>query len=243
MNAIALDPINHWDGNVLGARTIQPGSWIILSGQNFGLKVPTVTMAVENGKILKLKVISKPQYADYKGKAKKSYTDVDPTSGTFGDSKITVEIPKKIWNGYTNSKAYTITVTNKFDTTGATQTVTTSAGNTAPVATDDNVDIYSGEKCYYIDVLSNNSNTTSVSFSTNGVDTDAESDKLTIILPLKTSTLGAKLAVDKVTNTIKYTRAKNQLCGFTDTFEYSLIDSNGAASGTATVTITGNLAP
>ena len=68
---------------------------------------------------------------------------------------------------------------------------------------------------------------------------------MTIVLTSKTSIdLAAKISVDKKRNKIKYMRVKGEFCNFTDTFEYSLIDSKGAKSATnATVSITGNLAP
>lgn len=229
MPAITLDPIKHWDGTALGARTVQPGSWLIISGSNFGTKVPTVKLAVENGKTLKLKVISKAQFDDYNNKANRSYTNL-----STGASQITVEMPKRAWVGYTNSKAYTITVSNKLDTTGADETVTTSAGNSAPSTDDDAVTIYSGSTYYLIDVLADNGS---------GADEDDESDKMTIVLTSRTSTLGGRLSVDTKTNQVKYYRAKDNLCGFTDTFTYSLKDASGAISGTATVTITGSLNP
>lgn len=234
MNAITLDPIKHWDGDALGTRTVQPGSKIILSGQNFGIQAPKVTIAVENGKILKLKVVSKAQYENYKGRANTSYTDL-----TTGDSSVTVQLPKRAWPGYTDGKTYTINISNSFDTAGANGNVTTSSGNTAPVANDDSVNIQSGEKVYYIDVLANQSDTNAVSFNTDGKDADAESDGVKIILPSRTSTLGARLQVDSKTNTIKYIRAKDSESGFTDTFTYSLQDPSGAVSGTATVTVYG----
>jgi hypothetical protein len=232
MAAITVDPIKHWDGTALAPRTVQPGSWIIITGTNFGVKTPIVTMNNGSGKIYKLKIVEKPEYNDYKGKANKSYTDL-----STGSSKLTVELPKKEWDGYANSTPYAIKITNKLDTTGASQNVTTSNGtNSAPTANDDAITIVSGSKVYYLDVLADNGS---------GADTDAESDKMTIVLTSKTSTLlGAKISVDKKLNKIKYMRVKGQFCALTDNFEYSLIDSNGAKSATnATVTITGNLAP
>jgi len=237
MNAITIDPLNHWNGTALGASTVQPGSLLLITGKNFGVKAPAVTLAIDGGVTLKLKVQTNPQFADYKGKAEKSYTDVDSTSGTFGNSRIMVEMPKKEWTGYGNSSPYTLTVSNKFDTTGATATIATTASgaNTAPTANDDAVTIQSGASTYLIDVLANNGS---------GADTDAESDKMTIVLGSKTSlTHNAKLSVDAKTNKVKYTRANGVLCAFTDTFTYNLTDPGGTASGTATVTITGSLAP
>lgn len=244
MNAITLDPIKHWDGTALGARTVQPGSRIIICGTDFGVRAPTVTLAYIDSKgrnkDLRLKIVSKAQYADYRGRAKRSYTDLDENSATFAKSEIVVELPRRAWDGYENSKVYTITVANRFDVSGADQDVNTSAGNTDPTATPDNVDIVSGEKYYYIDVLANQPSS-GVSFSTNGVDADAESDKMTIVLPERTSTLGARLSVDRTTNTVKYIRVKNELCAFTDSFEYSLKDADGNESATVTVNITAHL--
>lgn len=236
MNAITLDPVKNWNGEVL--RTIQPGSHVIITGKNFGIKVPRVSMAVENARRIKLKVVSKAQYSNYKGQANRSFTDL-----SSGDGEITVELPKKAWVGYTNSTAYTITVSNRFDTVGADATVTTSGGNTDPIANDDNVDLLSGEKSYNIDVLANQSSDSFISFTTDGIDYDAESDKMTIILPSRTSKLGARLSVDRKTNTIKYTLPKGHLAVYIDIFKYSLQDPSGAVSGNATVTVKKKLAP
>jgi hypothetical protein len=204
-----------------------------------------VTLAVEDGKKLKLKVVSKPQYADSKGKQNRSYTEVDSISADFTKSQITVELPTKKWKGYTDSKEYTITVSNKFDTAGATATVTTSDGNNnpPPVATGDNVDLYSGQSTYYIDVLANRSNSPSVVFTGSGSDFDSASGNMTIILPFKTSNEGGSLSVDRTTNTVKYVRAKDLFCNFTDWFEYSIQDSAGNKSGTVRVNISGKLNP
>jgi len=50
--------------------------------------------------------------------------------------------------------------------------------------------------------------------------------------------MGGKLAVDKATNTVKYSRPKGVFSKFTDTFQYSIEDTAGNTSNKATVTIT-----
>jgi Big-like domain-containing protein/List-Bact-rpt repeat protein len=218
--AVTIDSLETLSGAAL--TSVQPGSVLVIKGQNFGIKAPTVTLAVENEKVIKLKVVSAPGYADYSNAAGKSYTDL-----TTGESQVTVAMPSREWAGYTAGTSYTLTVSNRFDSTGDNTTITTAAANTAPVANDDNEELVSGQSCYSIDVLAN--------------DTDAEADKLIIVLENKTSTLGGKISIDKTTNLVTYTRppiADNTFAEFTDSFEYSLIDPSGETSGTATVNIT-----
>ena len=105
------------------------------------------------------------------------------------------------------------------------------------------MNILSGKKSYYIDVLANKETNSSVIYNIDGVDEDAESDKMTIVLASKLSKLGARLRIDKATNRVIYTRARNILFELTDSFEYSLQDPLGAVSGTATVTLNGKLNP
>jgi VCBS repeat-containing protein len=247
MHSITLDPPKHWNGTALtgGGFMVQPGSRIILSGKNFGIKAPFVNLHYIDssgtpGK-LKLKVVSQPPFRDYRGGKNRSYTNLNVSSANFAKSSITVELPSKEWPGYAFSTNYQISVSNVFDRQGANVTVTTFDGNdNPPVAASDNVTIYSGKRLYYIDVLGHLYNPSGVVYTTAGTDTDRESGKMTIILP-KTSAMGGKLAVDKASNTIKYSRPKGVFCNFTDTFEYSIEDSAGNRSSNVNVTITGNL--
>lgn len=221
---LTVTSITRWDGNVIAAGGVNPGAIIIVNGTDFGVKAPTIFLEDATGQILKLKVYG-AENEDYKGKANKSYTNL-----TTGVSKAYVQMPTS-WKWPTGT-AYTFEVNNKIggDDDGQTLTLSDPSGNTAPTANDDTENITGGEACYMMDVLAN--------------DTDTESDKVTIVLTRKTSdTQGAKLRVDKKTNQVKYTRAAGVLCPFTDIFTYSLVDSQGATSGTATVTVNATLAP
>lgn len=229
--AISITSVEGWDENALNS--VQEESIIVLKGQNFGLKAPTVTISYSSDRSysetetesfnLNLKVQKNPQYEDYRGKENSSYTDL-----TTGASEIKVEMPRTWWEGWTAGD-YTITVDNGIS--AATTTVTTETGNnTAPVAENDSFTFFSGESDYSLDVLAN--------------DTDAESDQVSIVLSEKTSNYGSKISVDKKTNTIKYYREKDILCNFeNDSFTYYLIDSKGAKSNNATVIVNGSLNP
>ena len=222
--AISTLPVEKWDGNVL--KSVKNGGLIVLKGKNFGIKAPIVTLNYTLSGVartLRLKVLRLPKYENYKGKAKSSYTDL-----ANGDSEIQVQMPRSWWRGWTSKKSYKIEINNKINS--AVVSVDTTSASTAPVANNDNVTIFSGEKYYTIDVLAN--------------DTDVESDKVKIFLPLRISNYGSRLSVDAKTNTVRYYRRKEVLCNFAnDTFEYYLQNSDGLASETVTVTVSGSLNP
>lgn len=221
--AMVISSVEHWNGSALV--DVQNGGLIVIKGQHFGIKVPTVTLNYSISGVprtKRLKVQRLPKYADYRGKANSSYTDL-----TTGNSEISVEMPRTWWSGWT-AGVYILEINNKIDS--VTTNITTTATNTDPVANDDTETIFSGESYYIIYVLAN--------------DDDAESDKVKIILTSRTSNYGSRIAVDAKTNTVKYYRARDILCNFSnDTFTYYLQDSNGAVSGTATVTVSGSLNP
>lgn len=234
--AMAITSIEKWDGKNI--TSVQEGSIVVIKGQNFGVKAPLVTITYtvtdrndaisyvgepEDEVLLKLKVQKTQLYEDYKGKPNSSYTNLD-----LGTSEIRVDMPKSWWSTW-SAGDYTITVDNGISST--TTTVTTETGaNTAPVAENDNFTFFSGEKSYSIDVLTN--------------DTDAESDKVRIILVENTSNYGSRISVDAKTNTVKYYRDRDILCNFAnDSFTYYLVDAKGEVSNTATVIVSGSLNP
>ena len=240
INPITLTSVTKWNGAALG--NVQEKSQIILNGTDFGIKTPSVyliyTDSKSNKKTKKLKVVSKAQYADYNGKANKSYTDVDPNSATFRESHITVEMPTSWWSDWTAGD-YTLLIDNKFDTDESytISTVTDEEGNLPPTAQEDDITIYSGSKYYYLDVLADNGS---------GVDTDLRSDKIKII-PVSTQTdKGGKLNFDSKTNTIRYIRPKAAtatIAEFTDHFQYYLQDNSKEDSNIVDVNITIKLNP
>jgi hypothetical protein len=231
VNPITVASVTAWNGNALG--TVCPSSRIILNGTHFGIQAPNVGLVyTDNGvqKVQKLKIISQPQYTDYSGKANTSYTNLDKTSSSFGNSSLTLEIPSK-WEPGT----YSILIDNGADSdTSGSITVGTGA-NTAPVGQDDDITLYSGSGSPYflIDVLADNGF---------GVDTDNESDNVTIVLTSKTSTQGGRVSFDKKSGKVKYIRPKasfTTLAEFTDTFRYRLEDAQHKGTGNeCTVTIT-----
>jgi hypothetical protein len=74
------------------------------------------------------------------------------------------------------------------------------------------------------------------------VDTDNESDNVTIVLTSKTSSKGGRVSFDKSSGKVKYIRPKasvSTLAEFTDTFRYRLEDAQHKGTGNeCTVTIT-----
>ena len=221
--AMTITSVENWDGTLLGGVT--NGGVIVIKGENFGIKAPAVNVNYiidETSKTVRLKVQNSPEYADYRGHSDKSFTDINT-----GASEIRVEMPAKWWKGW-NQGNYTIELSNKISSAAA--TVTTVDQSTAPVAEDDITTILSGEKYYTIDVLAN--------------DTDGESAKVQIILPERVSAYGSRIMVDRRTNTIKYFRAKNVLCNYSnDFFTYYLKEKDGTVSNSATVTVSGSLNP
>ena len=240
INPISVTSVTKWDGTALG--DVQENSHVIITGTDFGVNAPTVSLkyidAKGNNVLQKLKVVSTAQYKDYNAKANSSYTDVDPDSATFRKSEITVEMPSSWWSGW-SAGSYTLQIDNKCDKdeSQTLSTVTDESGDTAPVSKDDDITIYSGSKYYYLDVLADNGN---------GVDTDAESDVCQIVLDQKKSDQGGTIKYDTKTNTIKYTRPKvtaTTLAQFTDHFQYHLQDNSKTDGNIVDVDITIKLNP
>jgi len=239
---VLIADVQQWDGDtVLGANQVQTRSTLVISGTGFGAKVPAVMMNYTEGgvaKSKKLKVIGIPTYTDYKGKANKSYTKLDPTNGgivvpPYGTSEVRVELPSKFWKGWATGNTFTLTVSNKFDTTGATTAaITTSGAANILTAVADTFNLLSGDydKSNYslLDVTGN--------------DSDINSGKFKIILDSKTTSKGGKVSVDSKTNKIKYIRPKGVVGPIAaDTFKYHLQDYSNSSIISATVTDTVNI--
>ncbi|MBG7610658.1 tandem-95 repeat protein, partial [Polaribacter sp. BAL334] len=149
-------------------------------------------------------------------------TPNDPTDDTL------VYTPAANFNG-TDTFDYTITDSNG-DQSTATVTVTVSPVNDLPTAVDDIATVNEDSASNVINVLTNDS------FGGDGPNIGA------ISIPSATSANGGTVAVntngtpnDPTDDTLVYTPAAN--FNGTDTFDYTITDSNGDQS-TATVTVT-----
>jgi hypothetical protein len=227
--------LTSWSGASL--TSVETQSVIIINGTDFGEKAPTVTMEYTDpsgvARSQRLRIVGVPEYADYKGKPNKSYTDLDPTSGTYCNSKLKVELPRSFWRDWRTGDTIQIKITNKFSsvTSVAIPTIYDVANNM--IAGDYTVNVNSGDydknNYYLIDVLAN--------------DSDALSGKVTIVLGSRTSTQGGRLSVDAKTNKVKYTRPAGKFATYTDTFQYRLKDKDGNLTPPATVTVNVTLNP
>ena len=231
VNTPVITDVKKWDGtSLIGAGKVQPQSVLILEGTDFGEKGISVAMEyVDLGGVTqskKLKITGIPQYADYKGRPYRSYTDL-----ATGISKIQVELPKSFWQGWLDNDTITLKVSNAF-TSGSSGAITTTVNNfNSMTVADDAVAVNSGDyfanSYYLIDVMAN--------------DSDTYSSQIKIVLSSSQSTLGGKISVDKNWNRVKYTPPKRQTTlPFTDTFDYRLKDKDGNLSSIATVTVTVN---
>lgn len=224
LNQLNVTSVTNWDGDAL--TTVQNNSIISIKGENFGVKQPVVSLKYTNPngveKLKRLRIESQGKYSNYKGKANKSYTDLDT-----GESEVRVRMPERWWNNWVSGNSYTLVVNNKKDSDD-TQTITTSDyNNIAPVANSDSATLYSGSLYYYIDVLAN--------------DKDVQASKIKIMLPTRKTTEDGRVSIYRKTNQVKYIRPANKIANFTDSFTYYLKDSNGEISETVTVDLSINL--
>jgi len=218
--AMEITSLESWNGkNIIAA---QNRSIVVIKGVDFGVVKPRVLLKYKIlgvDKVVKLRVISTPKYKNYSGAKNKSYTDL-----STGLSEITVKMPA-IWKSGLIPQDATIEVQNKYSS--ASKAIAIASVNSAPVASDDSITIFSGKKEYLLDVIAN--------------DSDAESDKVVIVLTSKVSSKGIRISIDKRSNTVKYLRKKALLSVFNDEFSYYLKDRSGAISEVVTVEIDGAL--
>lgn len=219
-STIEITSLESWNGENITA--VQNRSIVVIKGTDFGVIKPKVLLKYTISgvdKVVTLRVISTPKYKNYSGVDNKSYTNLSTALG-----EVTVKMPTTWVSGWIPQDA-TIEVQNKYSS--ASKAIAITSVNSAPVATGDSITIVSGKRTYLLDVIAN--------------DSDAESDKVTIVLTSRVSSKGIRISVDNRSNTVKYLRKKELLSTFNDYFSYYLKDSSGAVSEVVTVEIDGVL--
>ena len=210
-----IDIVSTWDGTNVEDVDLHSDSTLLIHGKNWGIN-PKIILEGPDGDI-EIKPDA-PQFCDYNGRCNKSFTDLNN-----GNSMMKLRLPgtKKLLPG-----AYYIKIINNFGKSNSVKiNIIDSQIDTPPVAVNDSIKVFSGEKEYFLNVLVN--------------DTDVQSDFVSIKLISNESALGAKISVDKTSNQIKYIRASNVFAEFDDSLTYKLVDSNGRESNTANVKVSG----
>ncbi len=151
-----------------------------------------------------------------------------PSNGSTSVNATTGVITYTPTNGFTGTDTFQYTVMDNDGATSNTATVTIKV-NAAPVAVNDPNEVTQLNTAIVIDVLANDT------------DSDGTIDPTTVAIVGGQGPSNGTVDVSSVTGRITY----NPTNGFTgtDTFQYTVMDSDGGTSNAATVTVRVNAAP